>query len=134
MTGQLSGEISNFMTMNEISSFIDIGYGEGRHAPGLKLSRAKLAQARHYAVLGHGLAVQAIRAHAQRGTRVGSAENLQAITPVFDSPEHVAAARTAMMEENAGYLTVIHTGRYTDAYLQRLGVDAPDSPPMSYRR
>ena len=125
VTGQLSGVISNFMTMNEISSFIDIGYGEGRHAPGLKLSRAKLAQARHYALLGHGLAVQAIRAHAQTGTRVGSAENLQAITPVFDSPEHVAAARTAMMEENAGYLTVMHTGRYTDAYLQGLGVDAP---------
>jgi len=133
VTGQLSDVIVNFMTMNEISSFIDIGYGEGRHAPGLMLSRAKLAQARHCAVLGHGLAVQAIRAHARRGTRVGSAESLQSITPVFDAPEHVAAARTAMIEENAGYLTVMHTGRYTDTYLQRLGADAPKFTPDELR-
>lgn len=123
--GQLSDVISNFMTMNEITSFIEYGYGNGQHAPGLRLSRGKLAQARHFAVLGHGLAVHAIRAMAQHGTRIGSAESLQPITPVFDTPEHIAAARTAMVEENAGYLTVMRTGRYTDAYLKGLGADAP---------
>ncbi len=129
VTGQLSDLISTFMTMNEIATFIDYGYGNGQHAPGFKLGRGKLAQARHHAVLGHGLAVQAIRAHARRGTRVGSAESLQPITPVFGAPEHVAAARTAMVEENAGYLTVMRTGRYTDAYLQGLGADAPKFTP-----
>ena len=122
--GKLSDLVSNFMTMNEISTFVDLGYGNGIHAPGLKLSRGKLAQVRHHAVLGHGLAVGAIRAAAPRA-KVGSAENLQAVTPVFDSPEHVKAARTAMVEENAGYLTVMRTGRYTDAYLKKLGADAP---------
>ena len=125
VAGQLSDLISNYMTMNEINAFIEYGYGMGQHAPGLKLGRGKLAQARHHAVLGHGLAVQAIRAKAQRGTRIGSAENVSPITPVFDVPEHVAAARTAMIEENAGYLNVMHTGRYTDAYLKGLGADAP---------
>ena len=123
--GKLNDLITHFMTMNEISTFIDLGYGNGVHAPGLKLSQGKLAQARHYAVLGHGLAVQAIRAKVGPGTKVGSAENLQAITPVFESPEHVAAARTAMVEENAGYLSVMRTGKYTDAYLRKLGPDAP---------
>ena len=127
--GELSDVIKHFMTMNEISTFVELGYGSGTHAPGLKLSQGKLAQARHYAVLGHGLAVQAIRAKAKPGTRVGSAENLQAITPVFDSPEHVAAARKAMIEQNAGYLTVMRTGRYTDAYLKKLGADAPKFTP-----
>ena len=117
------------MTMNEISTFVDLGYGNGIHAPGLKLSRGKLAQVRHYAVLGHGLAVQAIRAKVKPGTKVGSAENLQAVTPVFESPEHVAAARTAMVEENAGYLSVMRTGKYTDAYLKKLGADAPKFTP-----
>ena len=133
VAGQLSDRIAHFMTMNEISTFIELGYGNGIHAPGLKLSRGKLAQARHHAVLGHGLAVQAIRAKAKAGTKVGSAENLNAIVPVIDAPEHVAAARTAMSEENAGYLTVMRTGRYTDRYLQNLGADAPKFTPEEMR-
>lgn len=125
VTGRLSDLITYFMTMNEIWSFIEFGYGSGEHAPGLKLEPGPLAQARHNAVLGQGLAVQAIRAAARPGTRIGSAENVQPATPVFDSPEHVAAARTAMVEENAAYLTVMRLGRYTDSYLSRMGADAP---------
>ena len=126
--GKLSDVCSHFMTMNEISTFVDLGYGQGIHAPGLKLDRGKLAQVRHHAVLGHGLAVQAIRAAAPHA-KVGSAENLQAIVPVFDTPEHVAAAKKATVEENAGYLTVMRTGKYTDHYLQTLGADAPKFTP-----
>ena len=48
-----------------------------------------------------------------------------AITPVIDTPQHVAAAEKAMREENAMFLTVIQEGRYTDAYLARLGGAAP---------
>jgi beta-glucosidase len=123
--GKLNDVIKNWMTINEMSTFIEIGYGDGVHAPGLKLSRGKLAQTRHHAVLGHGLAVQAIRASAGKGARVGSAESVYPIVPVFNAPEHVEAAKKAMMEENAHYLTVMHTGRYTEGYLQRLGADAP---------
>jgi beta-glucosidase len=122
--GKLQDLIKNWMTMNEMSSFIDIGYRDGRHAPGLTLSRKGVAQARHHAVLGHGLAVQAIRASAS-GARVGSAESANAIIPAFNSPEHIAAARKAYVEENAPYLTVMHTGKYTDSYLHKLGADAP---------
>ena len=127
--GQLSDRVKHFMTMNEISTFIELGYGNGTHAPGLKLSRKDLAQARHHAVLGHGLAVQAIRASAKPGTKVGSAENLTAVCPIFDAPEQVAAAQKAIVELNAGYLTVMRTGRYTDHYLQDLGADAPKFTP-----
>ncbi len=131
--GKLNDLVTHFMTMNEISTFIDLGYGNGIHAPGLQLPPGKLAQARHHAVLGHGLAVQAIRAKTKAATQVGSAENLQAITPVFDAPEHVAASHKAMVEENAGYLTVMQTGNYTDAYLQRLGADAPKFTPAELK-
>jgi beta-glucosidase len=126
--GKLQDVCSHFMTMNEISTFIDLGYGNGIHAPGLILSKGKLAQARHYAVLGHGLGVQAIRTAAPHA-KVGSAENLQAIVPVFDAPAHVEAARRATVEENAGYLNVMRTGRYTDQYLKALGSDAPKFTP-----
>ena len=122
--GKLADLCSHFMTMNEISTFVDLGYGNGVHAPGLKLARGPLAQVRHHAVLGHGLGLQAIRAAAPTA-KVGSAENLQAIMPVYDSPEHVEAAKKAFLEQNAGYLTVTSLGRYTDHYLESLGPDAP---------
>ena len=114
--GKLSDLIHTWMTMNEISSFIDIGYAEGRHAPGLRLGKQAVAQAAHHAVYGHGLAVQAIRASAGKAARVGSAESVRSIIPAFNAPEHIAAARTAYVEENATYLTPMHTGRYTDAH------------------
>jgi len=76
-------------------------------------------------VLGHGLAVQAIRASAGKSAKVGNAENAHAIIPAFNAPEQIAAARKAYVEENAAYLTAMHTGKYTDGYLAKLGADAP---------
>jgi beta-glucosidase len=122
---RLSDRVQHFMTLNEMSSFVDLGYGKGIHAPGLKVGRKALAQVAHHAVLAHGLGVQAIRANAKPGTQVGLADNATACTPVFEAPEHVAAARTAMREENARFLTAVMEGRYTDLYLKRLGADAP---------
>jgi beta-glucosidase len=113
------------MTLNEMRTFIDVGYRDGRHAPGLTVGPAALAQAQHYAVLAHGLGVQAIRANAKAGTRAGFAENVEAICPVFASDEHIAAARLAMREENAMYTTAMLEGRYTDRYLRRMGANAP---------
>ncbi len=123
--GALSDRVQHFMTTNEIRSFVEIGYRDGRHAPGLRLDAKGVAQVNHYAVLGHGLAVQAIRASAKPGTKVGLAENPDASTPVIETAEHIAAASRAFREENASYLTVILEGRYTDAYLKRLGPNAP---------
>jgi beta-glucosidase len=62
-------------------------------APGLTLSDAELKQVRHHAVLGHGLAVQTIRASGPAGTNVGFAEDIRAAVPVIDTPEYVRAAR-----------------------------------------
>jgi beta-glucosidase len=121
----LSDRVSHFMTLNEMRSFVDIGYKDGRHAPGLKLPPAGVNQVRHHAVLAHGLGVQAIRANAKAGTKVGLAENATATVPVIETPEHIEAAKKAMREANAGYLTAVMEGRYTDAYLARAGADAP---------
>jgi beta-glucosidase len=123
--GKLSDKVRHFMTMNEMRTFVEHGYGDGEHAPGLQVDPKRLAQLTHYVVLAHGLGVQAVRASARQGTRVGIADNVQATTPVYDSKEHVEAARRAMREQNAMFLTVIQEGRYTDLYLKRLGENAP---------
>lgn len=123
--GKLADRVKHFMTMNEMRTFVEVGNKEGRHAPGLTLPPGRLAQLTHYVVLGHGMAVQAIRAHTPAGTKVGLADNPVAITPVLEDEEQIAAARKAFREENAMYLTVLNEGRYTDLYLKRLGADAP---------
>jgi beta-glucosidase len=123
--GKLSDKVTHFMTMNEMSSFVEIGYKRGIHAPGLQLSEKRVAQLAHYVVLAHGMAVQSIRAQAKPGTKVGIAENIVATVPVYEAKEHIEAARKAMREANARYLTVIEEGRYTDLYLKHLGADAP---------
>ena len=124
-SNQLSGQVTHFITMNEMKSFVDQGYGDGSHAPGLRLSEGGLAQTAYYVALGHGLAVKAIRAASRSGTKIGIADNVQPTTPILDTPEHVRAAQTALREENARYLTLLMEGTYTDAYLRRLGIAAP---------
>ena len=122
---KLSSRIRYFFTINEFTTFVEWGYGTGLLAPGLKLPPARLNQVRHHAVLAHGLAVQAIRAKAQAGIQVGLAENIVAGVPVIETREHIAAAERYTRESNAGYLTVMLEGRYTDAFLSSAGADAP---------
>jgi len=125
VSARLSDRVKNFMTMNEIRTFTEVGYQAGRHAPGLKLNAQDMAQVKHHALLAHGLGVQAIRANAHPGTLVGLAENPAAVTPVMDTPANLAAAEKAMREENAAYLTAILEGAYTDAYIEHLGAKQP---------
>jgi beta-glucosidase len=136
MAEKLSDRIKHFFTINEFSSFVDVGYhgiemkvGGGttriEYAPGLKLAPADLNQARHHAVLAHGMAVQAIRAKARNGTQCGPAENINIAVPLIETSEHIEAAKAATRELNAPYLTVMLEGKYTDAYLRAAGRDTP---------
>jgi beta-glucosidase len=124
VAGKLYPKVKHYMTVNELRIFTGQGYGDGSHAPGLRVGEKRLAQLSHYAVLGHGMAVRAIRAHAP-GAQIGLADNAVAITPAVETPEHIAAAHKAFREENARFLTAILDGRYTEGYLQRLGANAP---------
>ena len=122
---KLSDKVKYFLTMNEMRLLVEQGYRLGLHAPGLRLSGRRLAQVSHFLALAHGLAARAIRAQSRSGTHVGLADLPTAATPVFESAEQIAAARTAMREENASCLTLVLEGRYTDLYLERLGANAP---------
>jgi beta-glucosidase len=122
---QLGDRVRHFFTINEFSNLVDSGHATGLLAPGLQLPAAEVNQVRHHAVLAHGLAVQAIRAVRPTGVKIGPAENLNVVVPAIDTPENVEAARIAIRELNAGYLTVMLEGRYTDAFLAAAGADAP---------
>jgi beta-glucosidase len=136
VAGQLSDRASHFFTINEFFSIVDIGHRgietmvDGKKvrielAPGLRLSNAKLYQVRHNAVLAQGLAVQAIRANARAGTKCGPADNLSTAVPAIETADNIKAAEVATREMNAGTLTAILEGKYTDAYIAAAGKDAP---------
>lgn len=133
VAGRLSDRVKHFFTINECSRTVSLGHQYGSDAPGLKLPPAELNQVRHHIALGHGLAVQAIRAHGRAGTKVGPAENAVSCIPAIDTPANVRAAEIAMRELNAGYLTVMLEGKYTDGYLAKLGSDAPKFTPEDLR-
>jgi beta-glucosidase len=126
---RLSDRVKHFFTINEFGAFVELGYRIGIHAPGLKLPPGRFNQTRHHCVLGHGLAVQAIRAKAKAGTKVGLAENMSICVPVIETAQHIEAATRAARELNAPYMTVIQEGKYTDAYLAMTGADAPKFTP-----
>jgi beta-glucosidase len=125
VSSKLSDRVKHFFPINEVTSVVELGYGTGRFAPGLQLPPARLNQLRHNCLVAHGLAVRAIRASGKPGTKVGLAENIAVAVPVIETPEHIAAAERAVRELNAGYVTVIFEGRYTDAFLAAAGADAP---------
>src|SRR6476659_7631920 len=122
---RISDRVKNIFTVNEAGRFVNFGYGWGIDAPGLKLPPAELYQVRHHVALGHGLAVQAIRAHGRVGTKVGPAENIAASLPAIDTPANVRAAEIATRELNSGFLGVILEGKYTDGFLEYAGAAAP---------
>jgi beta-glucosidase len=126
---RLSDRVRHFFTINESSRFVDAGYGGGPDAPGLKLPQDRLNQLRHHVALGHGLAVQAIRAHGRPGSKVGPAENIVVCVPAIETPENIRAAEIATREMNGGYLTVMLEGKYTDAFLAYAGRNAPKYTP-----
>ena len=121
----LSDRVKHFMTTNEFECFTDLGYREGRFAPGLKLADGPANQVRHHGILAHGLGVQAIRANANGSVLVGLAENARVYVPVMETEEHIRATQRATRLMNAQFLTALMEGKYIDEYLAQVGPNAP---------
>jgi beta-glucosidase len=121
----LSDRVHHFFTTNEFVCFTDLSYKIGQFAPGLKLPPALVNQVRHNAILGHGMAVQAIRASARAGTEVGLAENANVYVPAIETPANIQAALRATRHLNAPFLTAVMEGKYVESYLRQEGANAP---------
>jgi beta-glucosidase len=133
VTERISDRVKHIFTINECARLVYAGYGAGIDAPGLTLSQRELNQVRHHVALAHGLAVQAVRAHGRQDTKVGPAENIEVCIPAIETPANIRAAEIATRELNAGYLTVMLEGKYTDAFLAYAGANAPKFTPEDLR-
>ncbi len=123
---RLGDRVKDWATLNEPLCSAWIGHLEGRMAPGLTDLTAAV-RASYHLHLGHGLAVQAIRA-ASSDARVGIVNNLSPIEPASTSEADLAAARRADGHINRWWLDPILGRGYPQDMVEEYGVELPLQP------
>jgi beta-glucosidase len=120
----LAGEVTLWITLNEpwVSAFV--GHEIGQHAPGVRDTAVAL-RAAHHLLLGHGKAVQALRAGLPAEAQVGVTLNLFPVHAASDSPQDEDAARLVDAYHNGWFLEPIFHRRYPkqlhDRFVELLG-------------
>jgi beta-glucosidase len=109
---RLSDRIRHWTTLNEPWCSAFLGYANGHHAPGRTEPGAALAAA-HHLMLGHGLAVQAMRGQDASST-LGITLNLYPVDPASDAPADADAARRVDAVSNRIFLDPLLRGRYPE--------------------
>jgi beta-glucosidase len=117
--------VKNWITLNEILCFTRLGYGGADKAPFANDGEAVVNQTYHHAILCHGHGVRAVREHGGRSARVGLTDNSNVKMPLMETPEDIAAARTAFIQENWRILEPIYNGAYHPGYFRAAGQDRP---------
>ncbi len=107
----LSDRVPMWTTLNEPYCSAFIGYAEGRHAPGAQEGHGALAAA-HHLLVGHGLAVQAMRAQQYGDEKFGITLNMNHVRAATDSPQDKAAAVRAELLQNRVFSDPLLAGRW----------------------
>ncbi|MGW9628020.1 glycoside hydrolase family 1 protein [Microbacterium sp. NPDC055521] len=114
LLGECFGDrIDSWITINEPATVTLNGYALGLHAPGHSLLFDALPTV-HHQLLGHGLAVQALRAAGVPG-RIGITNTHSPVIPASDSPEDHAMAALFDLVHNRIYADPVLLGRYPEA-------------------
>ncbi|MFZ3494127.1 GH1 family beta-glucosidase [Streptomyces sp. 5.8] len=114
----LKDRVGNWLTLNEPWNCAYLGYGSGTNAPGVQ-DRTAGVRAAHHLLLGHGLAVEAMRAH-DDSNRLGIALNLMPVAPESEFPADADAARRVDGLLNRSFLEALLLGRYPGDVLNDL--------------
>jgi len=117
--------VRHWSTVNEPWCSAFEGNMSGRHAPGIQ-SPVTAVRVVHHLLLGHGLAVAALRSRG--ATDVGITLNLIPAEPFNDSPSAHDAARLVDGQQNRVFLDPLLRGRYPDdvvADFARAGAQLP---------
>ncbi|HEY3555857.1 MAG TPA: GH1 family beta-glucosidase [Kribbella sp.] len=117
----LSDVVKHWMTLNEPWCSAFLGYGNGEHAPG-RTEGADALKAVHHLLLGHGLALDAIRPQGSAGSAYGIALNPAPIHAATDSAADRDAARRIDGLRNRLFLEPLLSGRYPADVLEDTGM------------
>ncbi|MER5451901.1 GH1 family beta-glucosidase [Streptomyces sp. NPDC002766] len=121
---RLGDRVSHWATLNEPLCSAWIGHLEGRMAPGLTDLTAAV-RASYHLLLGHGLAVDAIRAAAP-SAQVGIVTNLSTVHAATDRDEDVAAARRQDGHINRWWLDPVYGRGFPADMREVYGVELPE--------
>jgi beta-glucosidase len=110
---RLGDRVHNWMTLNEPWVVSFLGHMLGEHAPGLRDLTAALRTS-HHLLVGHGKAVEAVRAAGGPETRVGIVNHMIHIEPATDRPADVDAATRLDGQVNRWFLDPIMRGTYPE--------------------
>jgi beta-glucosidase len=113
MARSLGDRVSDWTLFNEPSAFVDVGYLEGRHAPGRKSILAFL-RASHTVNLAQAAGFRAVKA-VRPSARVGTAYSMTSCEPASNSDEDRLAAERAHAMTNLWFLEPALKGRYPEA-------------------
>jgi beta-glucosidase len=119
----LGDGVGRWITLNEPWVVANLGYRLGVHAPG-RTDSAAAAAATHHLLLGHGLAVSALRAELPGDSKVGITLNLTVVRPVSDKAKAVAEKIEA--EQNRVYLDPVIAGAYPAEVVRPSLLPAPE--------
>ncbi|MGW3140035.1 GH1 family beta-glucosidase [Streptomyces sp. NPDC001139] len=121
---RLGDRVTQWATLNEPLCSAWIGHLEGRMAPGLTDLTAAV-RASYHLLLGHGLAVDAIRAAAP-SAQVGIVTNLSTVHAATDRDEDVAAARRQDGHINRWWLDPVYGRGFPADMREVYGVELPE--------
>src|SRR5258708_13667625 len=108
----LGDRVPSWFTLNEPWCSAFVGYLQGRDATGWR-EEAEAATADHHLLLGHGLAVQALRDLGGK-KEIGIVLNLASQVPASDDPADLAATRRIDGNENRFFLDPLFRSSYPE--------------------
>ncbi|MCB5906806.1 GH1 family beta-glucosidase [Streptomyces pinistramenti] len=111
VAARLGDRVRRWITLNEPAELTLLGYGIGQHAPGRQLVFDALPAA-HHQLLGHGLAVQALRARGAES--IGIANSHGPTWRASDEEADAAAADLYDLLLNRLFAEPLLLGRYPD--------------------
>jgi beta-glucosidase len=107
---RLGDRVFTWTTLNEPWCSAFLGYAAGVHAPGQTDPSASI-RAAHHLMLGHGLAIQALRA-ADASAKLGITLNFTPALPATHEPADIDVARKIDGTANRFFADAIFKGRY----------------------
>jgi beta-glucosidase len=120
---RLADRVAHWVPVNEPNVASLLGYALGMHAPGKALMFDALPAA-HHLLLGHGLAVSALRDAGAEA--VGTANNHAPMWPATDSEQDRAAAELFDTVWNRIFADPILLGRYPEGFEELMGSSSLD--------
>ncbi|KOG65127.1 beta-glucosidase [Streptomyces griseoflavus] len=114
VAARLGDRVDRWITLNEPAELTLLGYGLGQHAPGRQLGFEALPAA-HHQLLGHGLAVQALRARGADNIGIANSHG-----PTWAASESAADQEAAGLYDlllNRLFAEPVLLGRYPEEEL-----------------